>query len=64
MAYTGYNQARNKATQKYQKEHLEQINIRVPKGKREQWKNFADSQGKSLAGLITELLDKEVEKEG
>lgn len=60
MAYTGYNQARNKATQKYQKEHLEQIAIRVPKGKRQLYKDYADSKGKPLVKLITDLLDAEM----
>ncbi len=60
MAYT---QAQNKATQKYQKTHLEQLSIRVPKGKRAEYKALADARGVSLAGLITSLLDAELKKE-
>lgn len=62
--YKGYTQAQNKATQKYQKEHLEQVNIKLPKGKRDEYKAFAESQGKSLAGLIVELIEREMQKEG
>ncbi len=61
--YRGYTQTQNKATQKYQKENLDQIAIRVPKGKREVYKKFAESQGKSLAGMIMELIEAEMEKE-
>lgn len=64
MAYEGYTQSRNKATQRYQKTHLDQIAIRVPKGKREEYKAFAESQGKPLAGLIVELIEREMQKEG
>ena len=60
MAYTGYNEARNKATQRYQKAHLDQIAIRVPKGKRQEYKDFAESRGESLAGMIVRLIESEM----
>ncbi len=47
-----YNEKINKATQKYHKEHLEQVAIRVKKGEREQFKNIAAAAGLSLAELI------------
>ena len=62
MAYKGYTQAQNRATQKYIKENLEQISIRVPKGKRQIYKDFAESRGQSLAGLIMGLIESEMEK--
>ena len=47
-----YNQARNKASQKYQKENLEQIAIRVPKGDRANLKEAAEEAGESMALYI------------
>lgn len=52
-----YNETRNKATQKYHKEHLEQVAIRVPKGKREEYKQISTEYGLSLAGMITTMFD-------
>lgn len=47
-----YNEAQKKATMKYNKEHLEQIAIRVHKGEREKMKQIAENAGISLAELI------------
>ncbi len=47
-----YNEAHNKATQKYHKEHLEQVAIRVKKGERDIFKQIAEDAGLSLAELI------------
>ena len=63
-SYRGYTEARNRASQKYHKEHMEQIAIRVPKGKRAQYKALADRRGESLAGLICRLLDNEDMRDG
>ena len=60
--YTGYTDKQNKATQKYKKEHRDRIALEVPKGKKDEYKAFAESQGKSLTALIVELLEKEMEK--
>lgn len=64
--YKGYTQSQNKATQKYQKENLDQIAIRVPKGKREEYRSYAASQGISLARLIQDLIEADMasKKEG
>lgn len=43
---------------------FDDIKIRVPKGTRERYKQFADSQGKSLNALIIELLDREIAEKG
>ena len=61
--YRGYTAAQNKATQKYQKENLEQIAIRVKKGKREEYNALAKRRGESLAGLICRLLDNEIARD-
>ncbi len=57
--YKGYTQAQNKATQKYQKENYDQLAIRIPKGKREEYKELAEKENKSLAQLIVDCLDAE-----
>lgn len=52
-----YNQAQNRATQKYQRENLEQVAIRVKKGERERFKAIAAAHGLSLAELIRQAVD-------
>ena len=52
-----YTEAQNKATQKYIKANYDDIKVRVPKGKREEYKTLAESQGKSLNQLIVDLLE-------
>ena len=46
--YKGYTEGQNKATQKYQKENLEQVRVWVRKGEREKYKAYAESKGLSL----------------
>ena len=61
MAYTGYTDARKKANDKYNKAQ-DQIAIRVPKGKRDEYKAFAEIRGESLAGMIVRLIEEEMKK--
>ena len=42
---------------RYNTKAYDRIIISAPKGKREVYKNHAASKGKSLAGLIKELLE-------
>ncbi len=58
-----YTQATNKAVQKYCKANYDDIKVRVPKGNREKYKTFAESQGKSLNALIIELLDEKMSRD-
>lgn len=51
-----YNQAQNKATQKYEREHLEQVSIRVKKGERDKFKQIAADSGLSLAELVRRAI--------
>lgn len=59
MAYT---KASGRAVNKYIKNNYDQIMIRVKKGDRERYKEFAEQQGKSLTALIVELLESEMKK--
>ena len=64
LAYRGYTEAQNRATQKYHKEKLEQIAIRVHSGKRDRYNALAKIKKTSLASLITELLEELIKEEG
>ena len=60
--YTGYNESGKNASMKYRKKAIERIAVDVPKGKKDEYKAFAEAQGKSLTALIVELLEKEMGK--
>lgn len=44
-------------------EKQDDIKVRVPKGRREEIKAFAESRGKSLNGFIVEAVDEKIERE-
>lgn len=54
MAYT---KAGSLAVTKYISKAYDQVSLRFPKGERERYKAFAESQGKSLNALVIELLE-------
>lgn len=45
-------------------EKLDDIKIRVPKGHREVYKDFATAQGKSLNALVVDLLNAAMREAG
>lgn len=47
----------DKLTTEYIKNNYDQFSLRMPKGARDKYRDFAKSQGKSLNSLIIELLD-------
>lgn len=55
--YKGYTEAQKKANKKYFSEKIEDIKIRVPKGKREEYKAKAESKGLSLNAYIISLIE-------
>ena len=55
-------EGQRRAIAKYQAK-LDEIKVRVPKGNREKYKAFAESQGKSLNALIIELLDEKMSRD-
>ncbi len=55
-----YSEAQKKATSKYISKAYDQISVRIPKGKREVYKAYAASKGKSLNALIVELIEFEM----
>lgn len=59
MAKTAYERNKN-AIKKYLADKTDSIQIRVPKGKKDEYKAFAADRGTSLNALICELLDREM----
>ena len=56
-----YSEAQKRATAKYMKEKLEDIKVRVPKGKREEYKAQAEAKGYSLNAYIIKLIEDDKE---
>lgn len=59
-----YNQAQNKATQKYIKTHLDEVKFRIPKGRKDYYKAAAEACGTSLTQFIVTAMDEKIEREG
>lgn len=55
-------EAKKRANAKYTAKTYEQLPIRVPKGKKQIIKNFAEQQGKTLNGFINQLIDEALKK--
>lgn len=58
-----YTPAQNRATQKYQREKLEQINFRVRKGEKQKYIDAATAAGVSIAQFFTSAADEKIERE-
>lgn len=58
-----YTNAQKAASMKYMASKTESIQLRVPKGKKSEYLEFAKSQGKSLNGLVQELLDNAIKSD-
>lgn len=55
-------EAQKKATAKYQKAHYERLTVQVEKGERAKIAAYAQRHGKSVQGLVRELLHREMEQ--
>ena len=58
-----YTEAQKKAILKYQAEKVEDIKIRVPKGKREYYKDAAASIGMSLNQFAVTSMDEKIDRD-
>ena len=58
-----YKPSQSKAVTKYIAKNYDQISLRIPKGTREKYKAYAESQGKSLNALIIELLNERISRD-
>lgn len=54
-----YSEARKKAAMKYNKERREMLNLSLPKGKKEEYRQQAAEHGMSLSAYIFYLLEKD-----
>ena len=58
-----YSKAQNKASQKYQKESYERINLAIPKGTKDYYKQEATKQGyASLNQFIKDAIKEKIER--
>lgn len=58
----GYDESQKRATAKYNAKAYDDIKIRTPKGKREIYKNYAESKGMSLNAWAISLMEKDMER--
>ena len=54
----------NKASAQRYRKKTETMQLVVPKGERDLWKEYATKKGKSLNAFITELVHNEMNKDG
>ena len=57
-----YNEKAKERTMRYMNEKRDKLTLNLPKGDKERYKVHAEQQGKSLTGLIVELLEKDIGK--
>lgn len=60
MAYT---EAQKRANIKYLKEKTDDIRIRVPKGKKDEYKQQAERKGESLNAYIIRLIEQDIQND-
>lgn len=63
MPYTGYNESRKISTLKYQKEHLEQLNLRFPKGYKEKLQEHLKFTGECTSEFIRRAIAETIERD-
>ena len=61
--YTGYTEARKKANEKYLKESVEDIRIRVPKGDKAKVQAHAATMGESMNSFAVRAIDETMERD-
>ena len=61
--YKGSTDARRRANAKYQRETVENMTLRVPKGRKEYYINAADSAGLSLNQFAITSMDEKIKRD-
>lgn len=61
--YKGQTDARRRATAKYLRETVEEFKIRVPKGKKAEYKLHAEEQGESLNQFVIRAIEETMERD-
>ena len=49
--------AQQRAVAKYMKENYDNVQLRMPKGKKDKIKAFAESKGESINGFVNRVID-------
>ena len=57
-----YNENAKNRTMKYMKENRDKLTLNLPKGKKDEYKEYAQSKGMSLTELIMSLIDADMKK--
>ena len=57
-----YNENAKNRTMKYMKESRDKLTLNLPKGKKDEYKEYAQSKGMSLTELIMSLIDADMQK--
>ena len=55
--------AQQKSVHKYVKNNYDRIDLTVPKGKKAEMKNHAESQGESLNGFVNRAINETMERD-
>ena len=59
-----YDEKAKERTIRYMKDKREKLTLNLPLGSKERYKGYAERKGKSLTGLIIELIEKDIERDG
>ena len=57
-----YNEKAKERTMRYMNEKRDKLTLNLPKGDKDRYKAHAESKGKSLTALITELLEEDMKR--
>ena len=58
----GYDENAKNRTMKYMAEKRDRLSLNFPKGKKEEYKAYAESRGMSLTELFMDLIEKDMKK--
>ncbi|MBR4606700.1 MAG: antitoxin [Lachnospiraceae bacterium] len=58
-----YSKASKEATMRYQKNHLDTICFRVPKGEKERYRQHAESMGTMLTPFIIQAIEEKIARD-
>lgn len=57
-----YTEAQKRANEKYQTEKTDLLRIRVPKGRKDVYKEYAKQRGQSLTAFVFEAIEDKIKK--
>ncbi len=57
-----YDDKSKERTMKYMKENRDKLTLNLPRGDKERYREHARNRGKSLTGLIVDLIEKDIKE--